>query len=506
MVFSSLIFLYAFLPLCLLAYALCRDIRSKNICLLIFSIVFYTWGEPVYILLLLTMSFFDWWFALKIQHTDKKETKERKKWVALACVVNLGLIGFFKYGRMLFSTFGYLPDFIENLALPIGISFYTFQLLSYVIDVYRGEADAQNEYWHVLLFASLYHQCIAGPIVRYKTIAQELFVARDDKSGFADGCFRFTIGLAKKVLIANTCGELADKLLLSTSTLSDVTQVAANIGILSNVSVMGTWIGLIVSTLQMYYDFSAYSEMAIGLGLMAGIHYPENFNYPYIAKTANEYWRRWHMTLGQWFRDYLYYPLTLGPALKIRKFFTKKINRKTGLFMQNLFTMLVIWSCTGLWHGASWAYVLWGLYWCFFMLLEQSFLQKWLEKLPEIFSHIYLFILLMLERTFFRFENLEYTAVVFRSMFGLNGNPLFDFSSWTLFKNRIFIIIFAIIASTPLIKNIAQKTKNSMEAHSPTGEKTARLLQYAVIPIVLLLLSTAALVGASYNPFLYYRF
>ncbi|MBR0353440.1 MAG: MBOAT family protein [Oscillospiraceae bacterium] len=505
MVFSSLIFLYAFLPLCLIAYALCHNLKAKNICLLVFSIIFYTWGEPKYILLLIAMSFFDWLFALLIQHTEKTEKKKRKCWLTLACIVNLGLIGLFKYGKMLFATVGYVPAFVENLTLPLGISFYTFQLLSYVIDVYRGEAEAQKEYWHVLLFAALYHQCIAGPIVRYKTIANELFVSRDDKADLAKGCFRFSLGLAKKVLLANTFGELANSLLLSDTVLSDSALFSANNSALSNVSVTGTWIGLIVATLQMYYDFSAYSEMAIGLGLMVGLHYPENFNYPYIAKTANEYWRRWHMTLGQWFRDYLYYPLTLGPAMKIRKFFTKKTNRKTGMFMQNLFTMLVIWSCTGLWHGAAWSYVLWGLYWCFFMLLEQSFLQKWLEKIPGVFSHIYLFILLMLERTFFRFGDLRYSLTVVKSMFGLNGNSFSDFSSLTLLKNNLFLIVFGIIAATPAIKLICIYLKKKMSC-SNIGEKMVAFVEYAVIPVVLLILSTGALVGGSYNPFLYYRF
>ncbi len=505
MVFSSLIFLYAFLPLCLIAYALCHGLKAKNVCLLLFSIIFYTWGEPKYILLLIAMSFFDWLFALLIQLTDKSDKKMRKRWLALACIVNLGLIGLFKYGKMLFATVGYVPAFVEKLTLPLGISFYTFQLLSYVIDVYRGEAEAQKEYWHVLLFAALYHQCIAGPIVRYKTIANELFVTRDDKADLARGCFRFSLGLAKKVLLANTFGELANNLLLADTALSDPTLFATNISALSSVSVAGTWIGLIVATLQMYYDFSAYSEMAIGLGLMVGLHYPENFNYPYIAKTANEYWRRWHMTLGQWFRDYLYYPLTLGPAMKIRKFFTKKTNRKTGMFMQNLFTMLVIWSCTGLWHGAAWSYVLWGLYWCFFMLLEQSFLQKWLEKIPGVFSHIYLFMLLMLERTFFRFGDLRYSLTVVKSMFGLNGNALSDFMSMTLVKNYIFLIVFGILAATPLIRKIACLIKGAMVKNT-FGERAESFIENAVIPVGLLILSTAALVGASYNPFLYYRF
>jgi len=505
MIFSSLIFLYAFLPLCLICYALCGSLKAKNICLLLFSLIFYTWGEPKYVLLLMAMSFFDWFFALRLQHTPKDDEKKRKLLLALACVVNLGLIGYFKYARMIFGTFGYVPDFVSRITLPLGISFYTFQLLSYVIDVYRGDSEAQEEYWHVLLFAALFHQCIAGPIVRYKLIAHELFVERNDTADTARGCFRFAIGLAKKVLIANACGAVADSLILSETVLSDASLVASNIATLAGNSVAATWLGLIVATFQMYFDFSAYSDMAIGLGLMVGFHYPENFNYPYVAKTANEYWRRWHITLGQWFRDYLYYPLTLGPALKIRKALTKKFNRKTAIFCQNLFTMLVIWACTGLWHGASWSYVLWGLYWCFFMILEQSFLEKWFSRLPGVFSHIYLILLLLLSRVFFRFDNISYSFAVLKSMFGLSGNTFIDFSTKTILLNNVFLIAFCVIASIPLLKNLVLKLKSLLEKSS-FGTRLAGLFETVIIPVGLLILSTAALVGASYNPFLYFRF
>lgn len=505
MVFSSLIFIYAFLPVCLLCYAFCRSLKAKNICLLVFSLIFYTWGEPKYVLLLLAMSFFDWLFALKIQQTDTDNKKVRKIWLSLGCVVNLGLIFAFKYCKMVFSTFGAVPEFVAKITLPLGISFYTFQLLSYVIDVYRGDAEAQKEYWHVLLFAALYHQCIAGPIVRYKLIANELFVQRNDYDDLAKGCCRFCMGLAKKVLLANACGAVADSLILSDTALSNADMLATNLTALSNTTVLGTWAGLLIATLQMYFDFSAYSDMAIGLGLMVGLHYPENFNYPYIAKTANEYWRRWHMTLGQWFRDYLYYPLTLGPAIKIRKAVSKKFGRKTGIFLQNLFTMVIIWACTGLWHGASWSYVLWGLYWCFFMILEQSFLQKWLEKLPGVVSHVYLILLFVFSRALFRFGELKYSLVILRGLFGLNGNQFSDFATNTLLKNNVFLVVFCIIASTPLIKNLMMKMKNAM-GKTKTGSAVFSFFEYSVIPVVLLLLSTAALVGASYNPFLYFRF
>lgn len=505
MVFSSLIFLYAFLPLCLAGYFLCTSLKAKNVCLLLFSLAFYTWGEPKYVLLLMAMSFFDWFFARMLDRTAKERTGIRKMWVLFACIVNIGMIGLFKYGKMFCSTFGIMPDFVANITLPLGISFYTFQLLSYVIDVYRGDAPAQKEYWHVLLFAALFHQCIAGPIVRYKTIASELFVKRKEKTNIGQGCFRFALGLAKKVIIANALGSLVDSLILSDTTLASAALLESNISLLSKLPVLGAWLGLFAATLQIYFDFSAYSDMAIGLGLMVGLHYPENFNYPYTSKTAGEYWRRWHMTLGGWFRDYLYYPITFGPGVKIRKFFNKHGGRKVAIFVQNLFTMLVVWGCTGLWHGASWGYVLWGLYWCFWMLMEQYFLERWFKKLPGFIPHIYMILVMLISRALFRFGNLSYSFAVIRGMFGLNGNALYDFSTVTLLKNNLYLIIFAVIAVTPLIRNILLKIKVGMDKFFLT-RGISNLVAYGVIPVALLILSTAALVGAKYNPFLYYRF
>ena len=306
MVFSSLIFLYAFLPLSLAVYALCRSLRAKNISLLVFSLIFYAWGEPVYVLLLMAMALFDWYFALRVQRAQREE-KNAKLWVALACVVNLGLIGFFKYAGMVCSIFGDVPAFVQRIALPLGISFYTFQLLSYVVDVYRGDAEAQEKYWHVLLYAALFHQCIAGPIVRYKTIAKELFDGRDETTDRARGCTRFAVGLAKKTVLANACGALADSLLLTDAAIGSASQLAENLA-LSNTPALALWIGIIAYAFQIYFDFSAYSDMAIGMGQMIGLHYLENFNYPYISRTATEFWRRWHMSLGTFFRDYVYIP------------------------------------------------------------------------------------------------------------------------------------------------------------------------------------------------------
>ena len=307
MVFSSLIFLYAFLPLSLLVYVLCRSREAKNISLLIFSLIFYAWGEPKYVLLLMFMALSSWFCALRV---EDGAGKRKRLWLALSCVIDIALIGFFKYSGLICSVFGAVPDFIEHIGLPIGISFYTFQLLTYVVDVYRGEAEAQRSYWNVLLYAALFHQCVAGPIVRYKSIEQELFVRRDGRVDLLPGISRFCAGLAKKCLLANPCGALADALLLSDKTAGDASLFAANLQTLRALPALGAWVGVLAFTLQIYLDFSAYSDMAIGMGKMLGFHYPENFDYPYISRTVTEFWRRWHMSLGTFFRDYVYIPGT----------------------------------------------------------------------------------------------------------------------------------------------------------------------------------------------------
>lgn len=505
MVFSSLIFLYAFMPLCMIAYMMAQTVKTKNIVLLVFSLIFYAWGEPKYVLLLALMSLVDWYAALRIESEIDK--KKRRGWVTFACVFDLVLLGIFKYGKMFASIFGEPPAFIANIALPIGISFYTFQLLSYVVDVYRREVKAQKQYWHVLLYAALFHQCVAGPIVRYQTVEEELYNDRDPFKGneIAQGIKRFCIGLGKKAIVANACGKIVDFLILSDSAIANPALVASNLQALSNASVVALWAGLASSLLQIYFDFSAYSDMAIGMGLMLGIHYPENFNYPYLAKSVGEYWRRWHMSLGQWFRDYLYYPLALGPAIKVRRFFSKFCSRKVTMHIQSAFTMAVLWFCTGLWHGASWNFALWGLYYFVFLFLEQTLFKKALDKLPAMLCRIYVWLVLIFGRVIFRYNNLVYVWTVFKGMFGANGNKFSDFTTTITLKNNYLLLIFCVVAATPLFKiigeKVIEKTKNSSLLHG-----IACFIGYGLIPIALLLLSTAALVGNSYNPFMYFRF
>lgn len=491
MVFSSLFFLYAFLPLSLLCYVFCRSLKAKNICLLVFSLIFYTWGEPKYVLLLLAMSFFDWFFALRIQHASPDAAASRKLWVVLSCIVNLGLIGVFKYSKIICSTFGIMPAFVSKIALPLGISFYTFQLLSYVIDVYRGEADAQEEYWHVLLYAALFHQCIAGPIVRYKTIAEELFEFRTPWKDLPDGIVRFSTGLAKKVILANTCGSIADRFLLADAAISDLSALSANLSQLSKTSVAGLWLGLFGYTLQIYFDFSAYSDMAIGMGKMLGLHYLENFNYPYISKSATEFWRRWHISLGTFFRDYVYIPL--GG------------NRHGSL--RTLFNTFVVWALTGLWHGANWSFVVWGLYFFVLISVEKAVMTHFSgsSRFTSALARIYFILITMLGWMLFKYTTFSYIPVVFKGLIGANGNALTDFETHSIFTSNLFLLIFCLFAVTPVFKAAGQRFA-SFAKRSWMVQNVYNAVHYFIIPVSCLLISTAQLVNASFNPFLYFRF
>ena len=475
MVFSSLLFVYLFLPLNLIAYRFVKGIKAKNIVMLIFSLIFYAWGEPVYVLLLLFMTLSDWLISLYIEKQTPHGAKAKLGLVMMA-IVNLGILGVFKYGSFVLENVGYIIG--KNLGtfsvvLPIGISFYTFQLVSYVVDVYRGDVPAQKNFATLLLYVSLFHQCVAGPIVRYKDICAELAERRVTQRDIADGIWRFCFGLAKKAILANAMGQIADKF-LQTDTLNGS-------------SALALWIGVLAYSLQIYLDFSAYSDMAIGMGRMIGIHYRENFDYPYVSRSVTEFWRRWHISLGSFFRDYVYIPL--GG------------NRK-GKLRTNL-NLLIVWFLTGLWHGASWNFVLWGLYFFVFIFIEKMFLSRALSK-DRVISHIYLVIIVYFGWILFRFENIQDIVLVLKGMFGANQNPFTTFETTSLLKSNVFILAFCIIASTPIFKKIG-----SLIRYTYMDKKIISIL-YAVgrilIPIILLLLSTAALVGDSYNPFLYFQF
>ncbi len=486
MVFSSLIFLYAFFPLSLLAYKLCKTKKAQNAALLVFSLIFYAWGEPKYVFLLMFMALSSWFFALKIEKSVKLKTK--RILLFMSCLIDILLIGYFKYASLICSVFTDVPEFIKNIALPIGISFYTFQLLTYVVDVYRGEAGAQKSYWNVLLYAALFHQCIAGPIVRYKGIADELFSPEPRRGELAPGVSRFCAGLAKKALLANPCGALADRLLLSDKVMADASQFAANIQQLENVSVAGAWLGMLAYALHIYLDFSAYSDMAIGMGRMLGFHYPENFNYPYISRSITEFWRRWHISLGSFFRDYVYIPL----------------GGNRGSLPRVIFNTFIVWALTGLWHGASWNFVLWGLWYFVFLMLERYLLKGKLSKVP-VLSNLCTLLIVVLGWTIFRFTDSNMMTAVFKSLFGLNGNPLTTLQTSIVFDNHIYLLIVSVFVCTPVMHILREKLENAVYSNGRFSVLW-NVVFYSVIPVVLLLISTASLVGDSYNPFIYFQF
>ncbi len=482
MVFASLNFLCVFFPLCMLAYFFAKDIKQKNAVLLVFSLVFYAWGEPVYILLLLLMSFCDWLLALLIeQHKSKK-----KLFLIITCIVNLGIIGIFKYGKFTLLNFQGLfgvPEKIPSIILPIGISFYTFQLLSYVIDVYRGDVKAQKKYSIVLLYASLFHQCIAGPIVRYKDIELQLLKRQPTVNSIHDGINRFCVGLAKKAVIANMCGKLFELFVVSDS----VVNTPEAVNVVSQKSAASLWLGILMFSMQIYLDFSAYSDMAIGMGKMIGLEYKENFDYPYLSRSVSEFWRRWHISLGTFFKDYVYFPL--GGSRKGKG--------------RTIFNLFVVWALTGLWHGASWNYVLWGLYFFVFIALEKLFLGNTLQKV-HVLSNIYLLIIVYFGWILFKFENMSVMSAVLRGMFCLNKNSACDFETLTLLKSNLIFIIVAIIACTPLVSFIAKKIKFADKQKRNFTSAYGALS--VAMPPVLILLSLINIVGSSYNPFLYFQF
>ena len=478
MVFSSLFFILFFLPLNLFFYCFMPNIKAKNIEMLIFSLIFYSWGGPKYLLLLMGMVWIAWFSALRIEQYRRNQRK-RKQWLTAGCVGLALILGIFKYLTFFLTNVQalfHVPSVVPQIVLPIGISFYTFQLLSYVVDVYRGEVQAQKKYWMLLLYAGLFHQCIAGPIVRYEYVADELENRSARLPLIGKGIRRFFVGLAKKAVLANSCASIADSLLPS------ITQELAGI------PAAGLWVGMLMYMLQIYLDFSAYSDMAIGMGQMIGLHYEENFNYPYMAVSVKDFWRRWHMTLSTFFRDYVYIPLGGSRCGKLKN-------------VRNLF---VVWLLTGFWHGASWNYVLWGLYFFVFLLMERAFLGKLLEKIPSVFGHIYALIVVFFGWVLFRSENMGNILVILKGMFGKNENGFMNIHTEIILKNNLFFMIFAVLACTPLLK----KGKEMLLHWYSRRSRLAYPVYVGQVVLMMILwgLSVLALVGNSYNPFLYFQF
>ncbi|MGL5346728.1 MAG: MBOAT family O-acyltransferase [Peptostreptococcaceae bacterium] len=466
MVFSNTIFLYLFLPLNLFMYYAFKSRKAKNITLIVFSLIFYAWGEPIWISLLIFSSFVDYCIALFIE--KNRGNKLAKLGLILSLVINLGLLVTFKYSAFIYENINSIFNLslqIPRFSLPIGISFYTFQTLSYSIDVYKGDFKAQRSYTKFLMYVSLYHQLVAGPIVRYKDVEDEIENRVSNISDVSDGINRFLVGLAKKVLIANLAGEFVIQYMNSN---------------LQNITVVEAWFGIIMFTIQIYFDFSGYSDMAIGLGKMFGFTYMENFNYPYISKSATEFWRRWHISLGSFFRDYVYIPL--GG------------NRKHMIL--NLFA---VWFLTGIWHGASWNFIIWGLYFGILVYLEKKFILKLLKKLPTFISHIYLMLIVIIGWTIFYFTDMNSVFEYLKILFGLSNNAFTNSEINLVITNNIYWIIIAIIASTPVVKLLKQIIEDMNLNHIGQASNV-------VINVIIVITCTSMLIANSYNPFLYFRF
>ena len=478
MVFSSMLFVFLFLVLNLLTIRFCRTTKAQNVALLIFSLVFYGWGGPRFLLLLMGMVFICWLGARLLDCAPNQ--KRRKFFLVLTLILSLGLLVFFKYTGFICENLQFLtgfPTIIPQIVLPIGISFYTFQLISYVIDVYRGEVRAQKKYWMLLLYAGLFHQCVAGPIIRYKDVNDEILHRRIRSSEVSRGITRFCIGLAKKAVLANSCAALADSLL-----------PLDNLQVLQTTPSAGLLLGGLCYMFQIYLDFSAYSDMAIGMGLMSGFHYKENFNYPYIADSVTEFWRRWHISLSSFFRDYVYIPLG---------------GNRRGLPRQ-IFNLFVVWLLTGVWHGASWNYILWGLYFFVFLVLEKLFwLKSPLHRCKPI-NHVLLLIVVYFSWLLFRFTDLGMLGTVLQGIFGGTGAGFTSPAVGLNWLNNCFFLIFCAIACTPIGRYLHRLFQYQGDRHPVIANGLA--VFDVLLPAGLLVLSAMALVGDSYNPFLYFQF
>ena len=461
MIFSSLPFLFFYLVAVLAVYKL-SPLKLRNLILLVVSLFFYGWGEPVYIIIMLLSIVVDYVHGMLVERWREDDRKARRA-VASSVFFNLAILVFFKYWDFIAGNLNALTGLqlpVLGLPLPIGISFYTFQTMSYTIDVYRQDAPVQKNPIAFGAYVTLFPQLIAGPIVRYKSVADQLEERREDLDKFVSGVRRFTVGAAKKVLLANAIGQLWDQSLAS-----------------QNLTAVGAWLGLAAYAFQIYFDFSGYSDMAIGLGRMFGFEFLENFNYPYISRSVVEFWKRWHISLTTWFREYVYFPLGGNRVPKWK-------------WIRNI---LIVWTLTGIWHGAGWNFLLWGLYYGAWMLAERLFLGKWLEKLPGAVRHIYTMFIVLIGWALFAVEDMGRLGAYFSSLFGGGG----WFSAVDGYRLRTYLptLVILIVGSTPLMGKLWDRL----------GERTRAVLQPLLV-LGALILCTASPVDAGYNPFLYFRF
>ena len=480
MVFSDLFFLFVFIPAFILCYLLgtwidrglsrsqASSFVARNSTLVLFSLIFYAWGEPVYVFLMLGSVLINYLAGLGIDHYDGP----RRRWAlvaGLAC--NIGILGTFKYAGFFAQT---LNDIgltmpVPKIALPIGISFYTFQSISYLVDVYRRVSPCQKRIGNLLLYISMFPQLIAGPIVRYQTVALEITDRHVSTDDIVQGVYRFLIGLGKKVILANQLSEIVDQLMIKQ---------------LGELSTASAWIGLIAFTLQIYFDFSGYSDMAIGMGRCMGFHFNENFDHPYCSKSITEFWRRWHMSLGSFFRDYVYIPLG-------------------GNRRHQAVNLLVVWFLTGMWHGASWNFILWGLYYGLIVMAEKYTLMKFIGKVPSPLLHIYSLLLIVWGWALFYFDDLGKLATFNSALFGLSGKG-YDFIAQTTLQGNCYLWLAALLLCMPVRRWVAQWLDNK-SLTSGTWHAVTTTLRI-VVSVALLLLSVCLLIGATNNAFIYTRF
>ena len=456
MVFSSILFIFFFLPCFLLLYFLVPK-KLKNTILLIFSLIFYAWGEPVYIILMIISSLINYLLALIINKSQKKI------YLIISIILNILILGIFKYSDFFIENINTILNIkisFPKLSLPIGISFFTFQAMSYVIDVYYKKVPVQYNFFNLLTYICMFPQLIAGPIVRYETINKELEERTVNFQKFSEGFIRFLNGLFKKVLIANSIGQLWNT--ISTMPIQEI-------------STLTSWLGVIAYTFQIYFDFSGYSDMAIGLGKMLGFNYLENFDYPYISKSITEFWRRWHISLSTWFKDYVYIPLGGNRCSKSK----------------NIRNILIVWLLTGFWHGANWNFLLWGLYYAIILIIEKYLLKSYLEKAPKIIQHIYALFLIVIGWTIFAIEDISSLQNYLKTMFSIYSVNFVD--SWFLYyiKNYGILFIISILFSLPIKIN-----KNN------TIIKITKTILY----IILFIITISYIISDNYNPFLYFRF
>ncbi|MGG1445283.1 MBOAT family O-acyltransferase [Brevibacillus laterosporus] len=468
MVFSSVIFLFFFLPLVLMLY-FTVPFKLKNTILLLFSLVFYAWGEPRYVVLMILSILINYGYGIWI---DKSGNHEKKRvWIlTFAIVVNIGLLGYFKYANFFVDVINAALQtnlHLDPVPLPIGISFYTFHALSYLIDIYRKKERAQRNLFSLSLYITFFPQLVAGPIIRYNAVAEQLSKRIFSSIQFAEGIKRFILGLSKKVLLANPLGSVADAVFATSA---------------MDLSTGSAWIGIIAYTLQIYFDFSGYSDMAIGLGKMFGFEFAENFNYPYISKSISEFWRRWHISLGSWFRDYVYIPLG-GNKVAPWKIY------------RNLF---IVWALTGFWHGASWTFIAWGTYYGILIALEKAGLEKMLSKISPL-NHVVVLLLVMIGWVFFRADNFGYATEFIVSMFYTRGNEIFDSLALSLLSSNWFYFVIAMIVATPIYPKLQklQLSKSMTKVQTVFG----MLFNFFLFTEVILYL-----INSTYNPFLYFRF